>query len=214
MKKIILLGDSIRMGYDKSVKLALEDCAQVYSPKENCRFTPYVLRYLHSWLKESKFGEETDCIHWNAGLWDCLDLFDDGPTVPLEMYEQYIHRICRRIRLLCPKAKVIFATSTPVNEAGYKNPKKTRRENRVIRQYNDAAVKIVTQYGFSVNDLYGFLENAPLHWFSDQTHYYTKDGTKAITERVISAIAEQVEITPKDVDYTAFFPENKEEIGF
>ena len=39
MKKIILLGDSIRMGYDKYTKMALEGVAEVFSPEENCRFT-------------------------------------------------------------------------------------------------------------------------------------------------------------------------------
>ena len=83
MKKIMLIGDSIRMGYDKYVAMALEGSAEVYYPKENCRFSPYVLRNLHAWLDKSGFGEDTDCLHWNVGLWDCLNLFDDGPTVPL-----------------------------------------------------------------------------------------------------------------------------------
>ena len=214
MKKVLLIGDSIRMGYDKYVKLALEDCAEVYYPEENCRFTPFVLRYLHEWLGRSGFGEDTDCLHWNVGLWDLLELFDDGPAVPIEMYEFYLHRICRRIKRFFPKAEVIFATSTPVDEAGYTKPQDVRRENRVIEQYNEVAVKVVTQYGFHVNDLYGFLKDKPLSWHSDKTHYYTKDATKALTDQVLSCIGKYIDITPKEIDYTTFFPENKKEIGF
>jgi hypothetical protein len=143
-----------------------------------------------------------------------LNLLDDGPAVPIDMYEQYLHRICRRIQRFFPKAQVIFATSTPVDEAGYTRPQDVMRENRVIEQYNEVAVKVVTQYGFHVNDLYAFLKDAPPHWHSDKTHYYTKDATKALTEKVVSAIAEHIDVTPKDIDYTTFFPENKKEIGF
>ena len=67
MKRVLLIGDSIRMGYDQYVKLALEGSAEVWYPEENCRFTQYVLRYLHEWVEKS--GGEVDCLHWNAGLW-------------------------------------------------------------------------------------------------------------------------------------------------
>ena len=37
MKKIVLIGDSIRMGYCEYVKNSLRDVAEVYYPPENCR---------------------------------------------------------------------------------------------------------------------------------------------------------------------------------
>ena len=50
MKKIVLLGDSTRMGYDKYVKESLETSAEVFYPEENCRFAEYILRYAHDLL--------------------------------------------------------------------------------------------------------------------------------------------------------------------
>ena len=47
MKNLLLIGDSIRMGYDKSIKKTLEGKANVYFPAENCRFAAYLLRYIH-----------------------------------------------------------------------------------------------------------------------------------------------------------------------
>ena len=47
MKKVILIGDSIRMGYDKYIKASLEGEAEVFYPSENCRFATYVLRFVH-----------------------------------------------------------------------------------------------------------------------------------------------------------------------
>ena len=74
MKKILLIGDSIRMGYDKYVKEALKDSAEVYYPEENCRFAEYVLRYAHEWKKKLGCPDDPDLVHWNAGLWDALEL--------------------------------------------------------------------------------------------------------------------------------------------
>lgn len=50
MKNLLLIGDSIRMGYDKAVKKTLEGKANVIFPEENCRFASYVLRYFHEYL--------------------------------------------------------------------------------------------------------------------------------------------------------------------
>ena len=49
MKNVLLIGDSIRIGYGKAVKRTLEGKANVYFPTENCRFASYVLRYLHEY---------------------------------------------------------------------------------------------------------------------------------------------------------------------
>ena len=138
MKKIVLIGDSIRMGYDKYVKEALAGTCDVYYPEENCRFAEYVLRYAHEWAKVSGFCGEADLVHWNAGLWDCLELFGDEPLTSIEYYKEAIARIDKRLRMLFPKAKIVFATSTNVNEAMSK-PTFTRH-NATIEKYNAAAV--------------------------------------------------------------------------
>ena len=49
MKNILLIGDSIRMGYDKAVKKSFEGIANVVFPEDNCRFASYVLRYFHEY---------------------------------------------------------------------------------------------------------------------------------------------------------------------
>ena len=149
MKNLLLIGDSIRVGYDKSVKKSLEGKANVIFPEENCRFAAYVLRNFHEYFGELK-GSEIDVIHWNAGLWDCLRLFEEEPQTPIEIYAYYIERICARIKKLCPNAKVIFATSTRV--LSEKMVKNFKRYNEDIEKYNDVAASIVKKYGFEVND--------------------------------------------------------------
>ena len=164
MKNILLIGDSIRIGYDKSVRTTLEGLANVYFPEENTSFASYVLRYLHEYKDLLPNGEEVDVLHWNAGLWDCLRLFEDEPATSLPVYQQYLERLCVRSRKVAPNAKVIFATSTPIQEEAYLQPERAMRYNREIEAYNAAAVEIVTKHGFAVNDLYGWMKDVPASW--------------------------------------------------
>ena len=194
MKNLLLIGDSLRMGYDKSVKKTLEGKANVIFPEENCRFAAYVLRYFHEYLKDIK-GEDIDVIHWNAGLWDCLRLFEEEPHTPIDVYAYYIERICIRIKKICPNARVIFATSTKV--LSEKMSKDFKRYNEEIEKYNEAAVKIVKKHGFKVNDLYALSQTLPEEAHSDAVHYYTPAGTEAFTNQVLSFVAPELEINEK-----------------
>ena len=89
MKNILLLGDSIRIGYDKSVKKSLEGIANVYFPEDNTRFASYLLRYLTEYDRLIKDGT-VDVLHWNAGLWDTLRLLGEDPHTPKDVYAYYI----------------------------------------------------------------------------------------------------------------------------
>ena len=186
MKNVLLIGDSIRIGYDKSVALTLEGKANVCFPKENCRFASFVLRYLHEYKRFLLDGAQADVIHWNAGLWDCLRLYEEEPHTPIEVYAYYIERICIRIKKLFPDAQVIFATSTKVQSE--KMGKNFKRYNEEIEQYNAAAVAVVQKYGFAVNDLYAVSAALPEEAHSDPVHYYTPMATEVFTKAVLSHI--------------------------
>jgi len=174
-----------------SVRESLDGKANVYFPEENCRFASYLLRYLHEY-KRLLGEEQVDVLHWNAGLWDCLRLFGEEPHTPVEVYVYYIERICKRIQKLFPEAKVIFATSTRVDSE--RMDPDFKRYNEEIESYNEAAVKIVTKYGFQVNDLYALSATLPAEAHSDAVHYYTPIGTKVFTEQVLSYLLPALDI--------------------
>ena len=198
MKKILLIGDSIRQGYDKSVKHALADRCEVYYPGENSRFAQYIYRHLHEWKDKLGLDDNLDLVHWNVGLWDTLELGEDGCLTPPDHFEFYMHRICKRIKLLFPNAKVIYATSTPVLEHKFDWTVDGRR-NSNVRLYNDRAKKIVKQYGFGVNDLYSVVEGVPEEYYSDCTHLYTAEGTQLLTNAVLKPVCEAL-----DMEYKVF----------
>jgi len=191
MKNVLLIGDSIRMGYDKQVKKALEGKANVVFPEDNCQFAAYVCRYLHEWFGGID-GKDFDVIHWNAGLHDVLRLFGEEPSTPIEIYGYYIERTCQRIKKLCPDAKVIFATSTKVITE--KMNADFMRCNEDIEAYNAAAVRIVEKYGFTVNDLYSLSKTLPEDAHSDAVHYYTDMGADVFSKQVLSFVAEALGI--------------------
>lgn len=62
MKKLTLLGDSIRLlGYGTKVPELLKKEFTVYQPKDNCRFAKYTLSgVLLEWTKDI---ENSDIIH-------------------------------------------------------------------------------------------------------------------------------------------------------
>ena len=202
------------MGYDKYVKDALKDVAEVYYPPENCRFAEYVLRYAHDWKANGNWPDDVDLVHWNAGLWDCLELFDDEPLTSLAYYCEAIARIDRRLRMLFPKAKIVFATSTAVIEELCKP--NFRRHNSVIMQYNAAAVKALSSTDTIINDLWSVTASCPPSYHTDFVHYYTDEGTALIGGKVLSVICRELGINAAEVSLESFDPEKYSEsnIGY
>ncbi len=211
MKKILLVGDSIRMGYDQYVKMAFEGVAEVYYPDTNCRFASYIVRHLPDWKENLGCGDDVDVVYWNAGLWDGLIMVDGQHHTPIEIYKYYVERVCKTIKILFPNAKMVFATSTPVQEELF--VRSVKRFNRDTEEYNAAAAEIVRSHGGDVDDLYTLAKNAPVSYHSDQTHYYTKAGTKMLTDHVVGCLESILGIQGKPLDYDALFAEVENVIG-
>jgi len=194
VKKIFLLGDSIRLGYDSYVKESMANLAEVYYPAENCRFAAYMLREIHNWADQLHL-EHVDAVHWNAGLWDTLRIYGDDPLTRPETYADTVERIIKRIRFLFPEAKIIFATSTPVLEEGFFHDFEGRL-NRDVEEYNRIAAEVCRRNGCAVNDLYALLKDKPAALHSDQTHYYTPDATELIGGQVNRVLCEALDLDP------------------
>ena len=210
MKKVVLLGDSIRQGYDKYVTLAFEGEVQVYSPVENGRFASYTLRQLSAWKKQMECGSDVDLVHWNAGLWDCLLLLDGLPQTPVEVYRDYLQRIHVVLKMLFPNAKQVFATSTRVQEhlfGAYK------RRNCDIDAYNEAAVRTLMPLGVQIDDLNRVTAALPAECWSDSTHFNTRAGAQPLTEQVVACIEEALGVKGRSLDYDALFTKQTDIVG-
>lgn len=192
MMKIVLIGDSIRLGYCKYVKEKLSGKAEVLFPEENCRFTQHVFRFIADWKKGGNWGDDVDIVHWNVGLWDVLRLFGDDTLTPIDTYADYIRRIDRQLRIHFPKAKLIFALSTNVQEEKY--GRDFKRYNSDIIAFNNAAIKALEGTDEQINDLYSLTENIPDSCRSDLTHFNTPDGVALVGGKVLSVLCQAADI--------------------
>ena len=192
MKRVYLIGDSIRMGYDKYVRKQLAGIAEVSFPADNCRFAAYTLRYVREWIEKDWDPDTVDVIHWNAGLWDCGRYEEDVPFTDIPVYQDYLHRIVKRLRKICLNARQIFATSTPVIPEKYDRTR-FMRYNEDIIAYNRAAIDVMTQEGVPVDDLHAVAAALDQSAWSDGTHLYTDVGTEALGNQVCRCILETLE---------------------
>ena len=205
MKKVILIGDSIKFGYFKYVQTALDGVAEVNHPKSSAMFGEYMLRFVHEWKKEYGWPDDVDLVHRNVGLWDALELFGDKPLTSLDYYEDVIGRLHKRLRMLFPKAKLVFATSTAVQEELYWD--EFRRHNANIEAYNAAALRALADTDEVINDLYAVTSGCPKECYSDVTHFDCREGVQLVGNAVVDAICKQLDVSPVEVDIDAFVRE-------
>ncbi|MBR4868528.1 MAG: SGNH/GDSL hydrolase family protein [Clostridia bacterium] len=177
MKKILLLGDSIRMNYAPYVYRKLSDRAEIVTPEENCRFAKYTLHELPGWLKQ--FGKP-DIVHWNNGLWDAHHFDGVVALTPVEDYVKDLERIL--LLLQQTGAKIVFATCTPAR------PENPEWDNQEIRSYNEAAVKLMEQYGIRVNHLYPTVDGHEAEFISDDLIHLTREGIQKVGQQVVDVL--------------------------
>ena len=177
MKKIILLGDSIRLSYGNRVRELLGEGYTVWQPEDNCRFASYTLRMLYDYREQLK---EADVIHFNCGLWDMCDLFGDGPFTPLEVYVEQMVRIAKILKTYAPV--VIFATTTPPS------PKMWGHDLNRVRAYNAAAMAALDPLGVLFDDLFTPVAEDIDRMISEDFLHASPYGVEILANRVADCI--------------------------
>ena len=184
LPRVVLVGDSIRMGYAPFVAKLLDGRAVVVSPKPNGEDSGNVLRNLDEWV----IKESPDVVHLNAGLHD-LKLKDKTYQVPLAEYEKNLRTILERIHKET-KATIIFATSTPILDTLHAQRKAGfDRFEADVQKYNNAAVSIMKRAGVPINDLHKLVEDGGKGklMLGDGTHY-TEQGYEMLAAVVADSI--------------------------
>lgn len=178
MKKVVLLGDSIRqLGYGKKVEENLQPECEVWQPEDNCRFAKYTLRMLFDYKPQI---EGADVIHWNNGLWDACDIFGDGPFTSLDEYVNNMLRIADI--LLSYGKKVIFATITPTH------PEYPYHDYDRIKLYNDTIVPKLQEKGVIINDLFDLMKDHRFDGICEDLIHLNEYGVELCAKQVTEAI--------------------------
>ena len=178
MKRVLLLGDSIRLGYQPLVAEALRGEAEVVGPEDNGRFAKYTLWGVNGWLRE--FGPPA-VVHWNNGLWD---LNHEAPMVealtPLGEYLETLRRtLCELQRI---GAAIVFATTTPVPVDAI------GRSNAEIDLYNEAASALMARLGVAVNDLNAVLRQDLATCIDEDRLHLSDEGNRRCARAVVGAV--------------------------
>src|SRR5688572_1778820 len=80
LPRVLLLGDSISMGYTVPVRERLKGVANVHRPAANCGPTERGVANLDKWLGDGKW----DVIHFNFGLHDLKYVDGKGTLVAVD----------------------------------------------------------------------------------------------------------------------------------
>ena len=186
MKRVTLIGDSIRHGYQATVIAELADVAEVWGPQQNGGTSANVLEHLDAWVLQ----RAADVIHMNCGLHDIARLDDNHgePRIELDAY-------CRNLRAIFTTitertdAKLIWCRTTPVNEARHNAVKGFGRFNADIDRYNAAADAIAAELGLLIHDLNAVViaAGADAIRTPDGVHY-TPEGSQLLGKAVADFI--------------------------
>ncbi|WP_147871745.1 SGNH/GDSL hydrolase family protein [Stieleria maiorica] len=188
LPNVLLIGDSISIGYMVPARKAMAGKANVFRPATNCGPTTRGLEQIDQWLGDRMW----DVVHWNFGLHDLKYMGPSGqnladpqaadshPQVPIDQYKSNIEKLARRIK---QQAKVvIWRETTPVPEGA---------AGRVVgdsAKYNAAAAEAIAKVGgIQTDSFFDFAQSVKEHQRPANVHY-TPEGSKLLGEHVAEVI--------------------------
>ena len=199
LKKVTLVGDSIRMGYQKFVHDELRGLAEVSGSDENGEHSEKILHHLNEWI----ISERPHIVHINCGLHDLKRKYGaNGTTIPIIQYKENLCKIFEGIKR-DTNSIIIWATITPVNEKWHREFKGFDRLEADVESYNEVAVTVAKKYGVLINDLFSIINQAgrDLYLSLDGVHFNDKGYIllgKVVSEYIkpiLSSISKNVTIS-------------------
>ena len=186
MKKVVLLGDSIRQSYWVRVKELLSDIAEVYAPAENCAYTLHTIRRVRDWF--NTWGH-ADLIHYNNGAWDHHR--DAGDGMPLSSPEQYLYLNRRLYKYLSSMGdKLIWATTTPAGINYREEMVMVDREtwNDEVKLYNEIMVAYMKHQGVEINDIHSLVWSNVEKYICADSFHLSPEGVEAVAQQTAAHI--------------------------
>ncbi|UCD52981.1 MAG: SGNH/GDSL hydrolase family protein [Phycisphaerales bacterium] len=188
--KVLIIGDSISIGYFEPTKALLCGTADVIHNPGNAQHTAYGLDQLNEWVGETRW----DVIHFNHGLHDLkyadeqgkLVAVDEGKQqIPIDEYACNLEELT--VRLKKTDAALIFATTTPIPERAHGRVK----GDEVY--YNNVARAIMTKHGVAINDLYSFALGRLDTIQQPRNVHFTEEGSRQLGRQVAMHILAALE---------------------
>lgn len=183
LPRVLLIGDSISIGYTVPVLKMLEGKTNVHRIPENGGPTSNGIEKIDRWLGDGKW----DVIHFNWGLHD-IKLDENGVhQVPADPYERNLRALVKRMK--ATGARLIWASTTPVPE-GKLSP--LRRPGDEVA-FNAIALRVMEENGVEVDDLYAFAKPRLAEIQQPANVHFTTGGSEALAKRVAASILRALE---------------------
>ena len=190
MKRVVLLGDSIRQGYEPAVRAQLADVAYVWSPADNGQHSVNLLLNFWSWV----VTQQPDVLHLNAGLWDMRRAVRNHPgnVIPLESYRANVDHLLSLAKQHT-SACIIWATTTPIHHdhANITHFRKglAGRDGADVALYNAAAIEVARRHNVRINDLHQVVtEASPDRLLDADGVHFTAPGFEILGHAVARCI--------------------------
>src|SRR4051812_3589159 len=196
LPRVLLIGDSITMGYTQPLRELLAGKANVQHPAENCGPSRRILEHLDLYLGEKRW----DVIQLNCGIHDLTYLNEakkvtgpkagGKPQVLLDEYRANLEKIVARLKKT--GAALIWCTTTPMNQPDvYWLPEDVDR-------YNAVAEEVMMKNGVHISDLnrqvHGFTKSM---WTPEGVHF-TPEGYHKLAERAAAEIVRALSLKERN----------------
>lgn len=185
LPRVLLLGDSISIGYHIPTREALKGVANVHRPPTNCGPTTNGVQNIDAWLADGRW----DVIHFNFGLHDLKYVDAEGKNtspqkgkrqVSIDDYKKNLETLVTRMKKT--GAKLIFATTTPVP------PGEPQRVADSDQEYNAAALEVMKAHGVAINDLNALVRSPQFKGKREANVHFTEEGSQMLAAQVAEAV--------------------------
>jgi acyl-CoA thioesterase-1 len=191
LPRVMLIGDSISLGYTPLVRELLKGKANVHRPAANSGPTISGLKDLDTWLAvDTPPGQKPakwDVIHFNFGLHD-IKVMSGGLTAPVlqvppDQYEKNLRELVKRLQ--ATGAKLIWATTTPVPDSTTLRP--LRLETDVVK-YNEIAARVMADNKIPTDDLFNVVLPQEAQLQVKNNVHFTKPAYQLLAQHVADSI--------------------------
>ncbi|HSW45424.1 MAG TPA: alpha-N-acetylglucosaminidase TIM-barrel domain-containing protein [Phycisphaerae bacterium] len=192
--RVLIIGDSISIGYTKPLQPMLRGEAEVVHSPGNAAHTWNGLEKIDEWIGQDCW----DVIHFNWGLHD-LKYMKDGKPDPagqristLDQYKANLEKLVERLKKT--GAVLIWASTTPIPEGA-----QGRKQGEEI-EFNAAAAEIVARHRIVVNDLHARVLPELGRFQLSRNVHFTPDGSAFLALQVGQCIRQALRerISPID----------------
>ena len=196
LPRVLIIGDSISIGYTDPVRGNLKGVAGVFRPPVNCQHSGYGLAQIKTWLGTGKW----DVIHFNFGIWDTHMVDTNGklvrgvdmspPTAEIRVRhtpEQYRDNLAKILDVLKGTgARLIWASTTPIMS-------RTGERFEAIPTLNRTAAELMKSRGVAIDDLYECVLPHVKEWQSPDKVHFNAEGNKHLGKQVADCIQRAIE---------------------